>query len=228
MNRIPWTFVRVSNTHDRKREFGEEYERAAVEGIRYASAGFCAAEFVHDEHLPSFLRGGGWWGKLALFDPECPFGSNGVIHFADLDTVFHGDLFEMMRRMEQVDRDVVGIADFGPRGGWESGIMRIRKGSPGALRVWAAIQGASLHPNTPDGKFIASAAGGALGYMPDELTASYKVEAGTFPLNPARKRGALARASVLCFHGWPKPHDVLADPGMSLHDFVKENWRPDG
>jgi hypothetical protein len=178
------------------------------------------AEFFHDEDMPEWCRGMGWWANVWLFDPEFPGGNEDFIFASDLDTVFLRDLGSVVEWGQQ--SPVTGNFNFGgDQSTMETGVLSIERASGLARNVWVMAEHAAFqfHPRVFDAPFIAKALCDCDALFPLDLVSSYKEKMNSYWIN---------RLSILCFHGWPKPHHVLADPTMPLHGLVKEYWRPDG
>jgi hypothetical protein len=153
---------------------------------------------IHCRPLPKGILG--WWNKLALFAPG-EFERHDRILYFDLDTVMVGDLDEIAR----YDGEFAILRDFYREDGWQSSVMAWksgfgaeiwqrwnREGRPEAdggdqewiehvfKNKWPVIQPEILQDLYP-GKFV-----------------SYKRDCIPYPPEGA---------SVVVFHGEPKPHD---------------------
>jgi hypothetical protein len=179
--------------------------------------------------MPPFMRYRGWWGMMQLYNPEADIGNpDGNIYSGGIDTVFLRDIDKLEAAFNAVDADIVGVR-CPNRGGFNSMLLRIRKGSPGALRVWnAATSSEKYHPRMVafegmEHKFVRGVAADYIGVLPDEYTDSYKLHVGLFPEH-ARKPQDIDKISALFFHGRPRPLDVCENPGALMRDVVVENW----
>lgn len=161
-------------------------------------------------HRPSLT---GWWGKVELFQPGL---FEGRVLYLDLDTVVTGALDPLAASPGLLHLD---------RWGWKEKVY----GS--GVMVWDAGEHADIWQRfTPevaqhyegDQNWIQRC--GEWPALPDGLCVSYRYHCKPSP--PAR--GGVAQgagvvgpppgASVVCFHGQPKPHECS-------EDWVKEAWR---
>ncbi|HKX46143.1 MAG TPA: hypothetical protein VJP77_05535 [Planctomycetota bacterium] len=201
------------------------YERAAIEGIRRTSS-------AEVRVLNRILRpdGGpilGWWAKLGLFDPRADLPE--TVYFFDLDTVFLRDLDRILDAMDADPAPVVGLRDY-MRPEFASGVMRIRRDTDAARRVWARAVSRNFREGPGDQHLIGKALlPSDVGYVPDALAPSYKVLSRMVSPENVRRSGRAAstagEASVICFHGKPTVREVAEDPAAPYHALVRENWR---
>jgi uncharacterized Rossmann fold enzyme len=149
----------------------------------------------------------GWWNKLSLFKNESfPLGDR--VFFLDLDTVITGKLDDLMSYSGEfaLQRDFFTYNLGSAVMAWEAGTMQY---------IWDAFEAAG-RPDTPGGdqafitqvcpnpKFLCDIFPGSL--------VSFKRHCLPYPPRSA---------SVVCFHGEPKPHEVDVD-------WVKMTWKIGG
>lgn len=156
---------------------------------------------------------GGWWNKLALFKPGLFTPGDRVIYF-DLDTLITGRLDDIVK----YDGDFAALRDVYRPHGLQSSVMAWRAGV-GMSDIWALwdIKG---RPEVDGGDQIwiedvlASTRALPFDRLQDlypDLFASYKITGGKLP----------AKASVVFFHGFPRPHQVTTG-------WVPEVWKIGG
>lgn len=217
-----WTFLRCGNNGNPIGDYGPQYEPALRGNLKEVSHGECDAEFIHDEDLPEGLRYGGWWTLMGLYNPDADIGNeDGNIYTGGTDTVFLRDIDKVMKTMDEMPEDIVGSRCFAG-GGFNTMLLRIRKGSPGAVKVWEACKAKNfkMDPRYPEFKFVRDCAAGHTAILPDELTASYKQCAGMFP--ETVRKSDVGTANVMVFHGHPRPHEVT--PGMPHEELIYSLW----
>jgi hypothetical protein len=216
-----WTFVRCGIGGKPEGVYGENYETAARK--RLESLGD-SAQFVHDADMPEALRYRGSWGMLALYNPALNIADdNGNIYVAGLDTVFLRDLDRLAGALNEVDADVVGNKCFGD-GGFNSMVLRIRHGSPGAVRVWETLVAENFKPRERCEHYFMRRACPSLGTMETGHIESYRGHVGSFRRLDHVPAVPLDDVCALVFHGRPKPHEVATDSKYLLHELVRENW----
>jgi len=147
----------------------------------------------------------GWWSKLELFAPQT-FADGERVLYIDLDTIILGDLYDIANRTEEF----IGIGDFYRRPPYQQEI-----GFGSGLMLWTAGVEPQIHSEFQY-RFRGSFPGGDQQWMESVLTrkpalweflvpdqvVSYKVHCRHKPPSGAR---------VVCFHGHPKPSQVM-DP----------------
>lgn len=159
------------------------------------------AQGIETRELPPGLIG--WWNKLALFRAEA-FDPGDRVFFLDLDCVITGKLDDLVTYSGEfaVQREFFNVGFGSAVMAWEAGKL---------THIWDAWNKAG-QPDTPGGDqaFIAE-----VHPEPDYLDdifpgslASFKRHC--FPYPPRA-------ASVVCFHGEPKPHAVD-------EEWVKRTW----
>ena len=217
----PWTFINVSQRGSPS-IYGPPYDRAATEGVARTSGGAFEAHILRDGDLAN--GGEGWWSKASLFCPHLETGTDDVIYYADLDTVFMRDLPGLAAAMDAVDADIVGLGLFRPQDPWTSGVLRIRRSA--VLPLWDLYRAEGPQPLRSRFDFwvrrAAEKCGVTLGHVGDEWVQSYKVHTRHFP----GQKCSLDGASVMVFHGLPRVQEVWDYAGAPLNGLVRENWRP--
>jgi len=154
----------------------------------------------------------GWWNKLYLFKSGVFREGERVLYF-DLDTLITGRLDEIAGYAGEfaIMADLFKPVS-GPFSGWQSGVMAWRGGF--GSHLWEEFEKAGF-PDVVGGDqaWIASHQPTAdlfQNLYPD-LFVSYKATGGEIP----------TKASVVCFHGHPRPHEVL-------EGWVPQVWRKGG
>jgi len=166
------------------------------------------------QHLPLRHRWPGWWSKIELFRP---FLFTGRVLYLDLDTLVTGSL----AKLAAYDGDFAILRDFYFDQGLGSAVMAWRAGDHGMIyERFKANALASARNFHGDQQWIAHCLD-RLEVEPDriqdlfpDLAVSYKPIPGGAHLQEKPKG-----ASLVCFHGKPKPHDVADQV-----DFVGEHW----
>lgn len=156
--------------------------------------------------LPADLPG--WWSKLALFKRGLfPDGSRVV--FLDLDTVITGRLDEIVA----YDGPLAILRDFYRPDGLQSAVMAWRAGD--YSEIWDGYEAAGCPMDNP---------GGDQSWIERTQIASAVRLQDQFPgafVSYKQISGPPERASVVVFHGNPRPHDVLTG-------WVPEVWKVGG
>ncbi|MFI5401327.1 MAG: hypothetical protein ACHQ1G_00095 [Planctomycetota bacterium] len=216
--------IRVPDVNGREK-YDLGYEEAAIRGIgRIATANIRILRRVLRPDGSPLL---GWWAKLGLFDPRADLPE--TVYFFDLDTVFLRDVDRILDAMDADPAPVVGLRDY-MRPVFASGVMRIRRDTNAAVRVWARAVLKGFREGAGDQDLIGRALEPPdVGYVPDALAPSYKVLAGKVSPENVRRSGRAAstadEASVICFHGVPTVRDVATDPAAPYHALVRANWK---
>lgn len=154
------------------------------------------ARGIETRPLPSNL--GGWFTKLALFAPDALPTGDRVIYM-DLDTLITGSIDALTQY-----RGTFGILqDFYRPTGLQSSVMLWEAGSPETLAIWEAYDRAGCPQDDAGGDqaFIEKCqvkGRERLQIAFPDMFASYKVSGGRLP----------DKASVVVFHGHPRPHEV--------------------
>ena len=144
----------------------------------------------------------GWWAKMFLFQPDLFKPGDRVVYF-DLDTILVDDI----GFLTEYDGPFAMIEDFFHPQMRQSGVMTWPVGDPAAKMVWDYWTGLG-RPTAHyrgDGGFIADALGG-MDVAPLQQLFPGKIVS----LKAHCKEGVPEGASVVCFHGTPRPHH-LAD-----------------
>lgn len=138
----------------------------------------------------------GWWNKLALFKPGLFPAGDRVLYF-DLDTIITGPL----DALAQYHGDFAILRDFYRPGGLQSSVIAWEADTHANL--WEAFELAQYPQTDPGGdqsfmeKHLHNP--NILQNLFPGLFVSYKVHA---------RLGIPKGASVVCFHGLPRPHEV--------------------
>ncbi|MFO1183593.1 MAG: FkbM family methyltransferase [Bauldia sp.] len=150
---------------------------------------------------------GGWWNKLALFKADL-FPAGDRVLFLDLDTVIAGRLDEIAA----YDGPFAILRDFLRPRGWQSSVMAWPAGF--GEGIWTAYDKAG-RPEIP---------GGDQAWI-EAMISHADVWQDLFPgrfVSYKQSRGAVPEtASVVVFHGEPRPHQVLTG-------WVREVWKVGG
>lgn len=138
------------------------------------------------------LEGGGWWNKLHLFSPKAFAPGDRVLYF-DLDTLIVDSIDELA--------GASGILHLG-KWGWQkndygSGVMVWRHGEH--AEAWSSFSGKVPRKFRGDQDWLTHLGGWAA--LPDGACVSYRYHC-------EKAGGPPTGASVVCFHGKPKPHEV--------------------
>lgn len=150
----------------------------------------------------------GWWAKLAMFAPGVfPTGAR-IIYF-DLDTIICGAIDALL----SIEDDFAILRDFYRPDGYGSGVMACRAGW--GAHIWESWIAAGS-PDLPGGdqawiELVQPTASRLQDLFPG-LFVSFKADCR--PLPP---KGA----SVVCFHGQPKPHNCGAE-------WARDMWKIGG
>ena len=142
----------------------------------------------------------GWWAKLVLFTPHTE-----RLLFLDLDTV----IVDNMDFLFEYDGPFAILSDFYHPAHYGSAVMSIAPGF--GASIWADYTEAQHGRWWGDQVWIETCAPGADRWQdlyPGKIV-SYKVQC---------QDGVPAGASIVCFHGEPRPHQVTHLP------FMQEHW----
>lgn len=155
-------------------------------------------EGIELRELPEDLKG--WWNKLYLFKRGVFTEEDRVLYF-DLDTVITGGLDDIA----SYDGEFAILADFFKSfdhvyAGWQSGVMAWHGGF--GAHIWDEFV-KDGYPDIPGGDqawiTATQAEADLFQSMFPGAFVSYKATAGNLP----------EKASVVCFHGIPRPHEVV-------------------
>jgi hypothetical protein len=144
----------------------------------------------------------GWWAKLVLFKPHPSLAGRRII-FLDLDTVIVGNMDFVL----DYDGPLAILRDFYRPNGYGSAILSISPlGNPG---VWEQFEKGMMRQYHGDQDWIQACMRGDLwqDLSPGKIV-SYKVHC---------QEGVPSEASIVCFHGEPRPHQVSHLPWMQEH-----------
>jgi hypothetical protein len=161
----------------------------------------------------------GWWSKLRLFDPDSPLPE--VVYFFDIDVCFLRTLDVVIEALDACQCDIAGLKDY-INPGLNSSVMRIRRGSAGAMKVWEFAKKCGFHlTRGGDQDLIWQAAKEHIEFIPENLCPSYKVISGLWR---HKTRTPLEEACLLVCHGYPNPPDIIRQK-MRYHTLVRRCWR---
>jgi len=148
--------------------------------------------------LPSGVRG--WWNKLYLFK-EGLFPKNERIVFIDLDTVFTGDITNIIK----YDGEFATLRDF----------YTPERVGP-AIMLWESGFGADIWQSYVDADYPVDLPFGDLtwinnhfaktGYKPDILQDLFPDKIKSY--KQSCREGTPRTTSIVCFHGHPRPHEA--------------------
>jgi uncharacterized Rossmann fold enzyme len=205
--------------------YGPEYVNILFDCVRRnLPAGF-AGDFTCFTDDPTGLEAGikikplpegveGWWNKLYLFSPEAFPAGERVLYF-DLDTAITGPLDEIAR----YDGPFAILRDFYRPNGLGSGVMAWESSNCTRLFWERWQQQGRPQPAGGDQEWVEQCIAQGWSWpvdlwqerLPGKFR-SYKVDCRT-----QIPRGT----SVVCFHGYPKPHEVVSG-------WVPEVWKVGG
>lgn len=180
-----------------------DYERRGAEYVRklqaMVSRNLGPHRFVcltdepgrHDVECQQIQGGGGWWAKIALFEPgRFPDGER--ILYLDLDSVVVGDLRPLVAH-----KGLVHLADWGwTRNDYLSAVMLWDAGEH--RNVWELYDTTIPFRFRGDQDYLTAL--GGWDALPKGLVCSYRYHA---------TNGPPAGCSVIQFHGRPKPPDCV-------------------
>lgn len=178
--------------------YGPEYVARLYSGLARNSTRPFNFECIGHSKFP------GWWGKLGIFPPR-----ERTI-FLDLDTIITGNVDFLF----DYDGEFAILRDFWRKNGYGSAVMSIAPGFGGEIyRRFIEEPDATMRRFHGDQEFIETVIKGAdlwQDMFPGKIK-SYKADY----LEHAGPQGA----SVICFHGVPKPHNV------EHVGWISEAWR---
>lgn len=173
----------------------------------------------------------GRWACVAMFDPDLAsmLGGEPLI-YTDVDNVVLGNLTPLIESARGAEFSA--HRDWGNSKSWNylaSGFLGIRPGGEMANAVWdyyhahgreyteflfqGLVQKALEHAGLDK----------QVNFVPDEWVASYKRLTGMMNAHGAGKVGTWDEAIILCFHGNPKPDEVIGKK-MPEWERVSRNW----
>lgn len=172
------------------------------------------ADGITVRELPGHLLG--WFNKLYLFQPGV-FAPGDKIVYLDLDTLITGRLDEIVA----YEGESPILRDFYRPDGMQSSVMMWRVADQPSRGVWGWYEEQGCPSDVPGGdQAVIEQFCAERGINPPRLQdifpglfASYKAD--NLAKNPP------AKASVVCFHGKPRPHEVLTG-------WVPEVWKIGG
>jgi uncharacterized Rossmann fold enzyme len=162
---------------------------------------------ISSRPLPADLPG--WWSKLALFRPGL-FPDGDRVLFLDLDTLITGRLDEIAA----YDGPFAILRDFYRPDGLQSAVMAWRAGDWSKLWTSYAAAGCPITGQGGDQAWIEQY------QWRDDVDLLQDIFPGTF-VSYKQINGPPEKASVVCFHGRPRPHEVTTG-------WVPEVWKIGG
>ena len=156
--------------------------------------------------LPANLPG--WWSKLALFKPGL-FPDGERVLFFDLDTLITGRLDEIAA----YDGPFAILRDFFRPDGLQSAVMAWRAGE--CSEIWASYEAAGCPMDDTGGDQV--------WIERTQLACAVRLQ-DVFPgafVSFKQIKGPPEKASVVCFHGRPRPHEIQ-------FGWVPEVWKVGG
>lgn len=166
-------------------------------------------EGIETAPLPTNLPG--WWSKLALFrEGLFPIGDR--VLFFDLDTVITGPI----DKLAAYDGDFAILEDFYRPNGLQSAVMVWRAGEQS--EIWESFEEAGWPMNDAGGDQVWIEQHRFKGTPIQKLQSLFP---GMFVSYKASGRRIPERASVVVFHGKPRPHEVT-------EGWVPKVWREGG
>lgn len=196
---------------------GAEYVNILFNSVRRNLAEGTVGEFVCFTDNPAGLDPGitarslppgltGWWNKLWLFSPGLFDDGDRIVYF-DLDTVITGRLDGLVA----YEGDFAILRDWYRPAEVNSSVMLWRAGY--GVNIWNDYKAAGYRTTLPGDQDWINLRTPRRAILQDvfpRLIVSYKASGGVIP----------TKASVVCFHGKPSPHEA--------DGWVKEVWKIDG
>ena len=148
------------------------------------------------ERIPLVTEWRGWWSKLELFRPGLLKGQ--VLYF-DLDTVIHGDITPLAVHPHKFTM----LSDLLAPARLASGVLAWDGDYSHLFKLW--------HPRL-EPRYRTASRWGDQGWIAEKLGCVPGRFQGQFPGMFASYKASTpqqkAAASVVCFHGQPRPHEV--------------------
>jgi len=163
--------------------------------------------------VPSSLPG--WWAKMYLFSPTIEAKYGGRLYF-DLDTAITGPLDDVVARCKRAEFTI--LRDFYRPQGYGSGVMFIPRGF--GFHVWENFEKDShriIGAMRGDQDYLETAIVGAARWQ--DVCPNRFVSFKPVPIAGAKLNSLPKGASVVCFHGLPRPADLPQD------NWIRQHWR---
>lgn len=174
---------------------GDRYVDALLKGIEdHTYCGYEYHELTEDEIPPG---NEGWWNKIALFKPGM-FPRGDRVAYFDLDTVIVGEITDIL----EYEGPFAMLSDFYYPGKGASGVMAWTV-SEETEAIWNNWEGAGRPQYDPRGD-----QGWISHMMPDADRLQNLFPGQIVSYKKDCKHGIPDGASVVCFHGLPRPHSV--------------------
>lgn len=156
------------------------------------------------ETRPLLMDWPGWWAKMEAFGPSI----EGDILLVDLDTV--------ILRMPELPTVTTVLRDFTEPGLIGSGFMYVT--AEDRARVWQAF---TKDPKRHMARFQAWPRLGDQGFLMEHLADAARWGENVRSYKVHCRQGLPEGTDVVCFHGKPRPWDVVADwiPRLAFDDF---------
>lgn len=211
-------------------DFDWEYVRTLHDSVARNYKGEYQFRVLADDWVPSFdirqLRQGlpGWWSKIELFHPETREAWGDTLYF-DLDTAIVGDLTPIIDYCAQDWRDPTAgtpftiLEDFYRPQGYGSGMMFIPRHFTAPWLAFNKASHTTVETLAGDQDFLEAAVPQAARWQmvcPKQIV-SFKPAA----VVGLQLTAVPSKARVVCFHGFPRPHQLPKD------HFMRRYWRAD-
>lgn len=206
---------------------GGEYDERYVENLYNAIRRNCFENFQfvclndvdNKTEFPLLNDWSGWWSKIELFR------LTGKVLYFDLDTIILKDISNMIQVVNNLkENEFIGVKAFNPRRNlyektmFNSGVM----GWNGDFKFIYDNFDFEKESNNPDKECI-----GDQDYISRELREK-KINIkfwqnemiGLYSYKRHCKEGLPEDARVVCFHGHPRPHQVVKEIA-----WVRDNWK---
>ena len=176
----------------------------------------------------------GRWACMSMFNPNLhdPLGGEPLL-YTDVDNAIIGNLTPLVE--EAIDQEFSCHRDWGNAMEWNwlaSGFLGIRPGGTVANFIWQYFREEGprytefLFQGLLQRAIEANNLESRAHKVPDPMVASYKRLTGMMPAHGAGQVGTWDEAIILCFHGKPKPDEVIAGR-MEGWERGAKNWTGD-
>jgi hypothetical protein len=154
-----------------------------------------------------------WWSKIELFRPDI-FDDTEQVFFLDLDTVITNNIDDIV----SYDGNFCGLRDFYRIVSLGSGLLSWKPSNHHHIYHNFLLKSANIIANTPEGdqRWIDSQTS-KMDYFQDLF--GRKVISWKKDCVINKMVSVPLSASIICFHGVPKPHEIS-------HSAIVSNWQP--